>query len=420
MQILITNSVPLNGGDETLLRATYLSFKKEFPNCKIVVLCSRLKQCKQFINDIELDSDLEFISYPKFELTYRVKQKIRRVLFKVFDIDFNSKASLFFATKDERRVKALYRTSDLIISSPGGFLHDFYEIANRINGFKLALTYNKPVVLFAQSIGPFWKGESITLVKQEFSKYAAVILREEKSLAHLQGIDIEIANLHVTSDAAFLIYKLMPELYVKKEGPIKRIAMCFRNWPLDSNNVNDIISKATELCRHLLKDESKEIVFLSTCQGIPEYTDDSILAIQIVEQLPENLKQRCSVDRKKYGTFDLIKQYSTFDVFIGMRLHGAIMSMLGGTPAMGIGYEDKTAGIYQLLKLQNYQVSFEQPLENWIACADKFMTDNSKISEHLEASIHFASNIAYKSIEITKEILSSNESKRTETLGKRN
>jgi polysaccharide pyruvyl transferase WcaK-like protein len=37
------------------------------------------------------------------------------------------------------------------------------------------------------------------------------------------------------------------------------------------------------------------------------------------------------------------------DAEIGMRLHGALLSMLGGTPAMAIAYEEKTPGIFASL-----------------------------------------------------------------------
>lgn len=54
-----------------------------------------------------------------------------------------------------------------------------------------------------------------------------------------------------------------------------------------------------------------------------------------------------------------------FDMYIGMRLHGAILSMIGGTVAVNIGYEDKTPGIYQSMDNHAY-IDFEAPITMWI------------------------------------------------------
>ena len=49
-----------------------------------------------------------------------------------------------------------------------------------------------------------------------------------------------------------------------------------------------------------------------------------------------------------------------------MRLHGAILSMLGGTPAFNLGYEEKTEGIYSAIGLDSFQVNFNQDFDQVI------------------------------------------------------
>ena len=80
MKILVTNSVPLNGGDEALLRATYLSLQKALPQAEITVLCSNLELCRKYITDINLDSDLEYLRPGKPRFKYFFFQKIRKTL----------------------------------------------------------------------------------------------------------------------------------------------------------------------------------------------------------------------------------------------------------------------------------------------------------------------------------------------------
>ena len=60
--------------------------------------------------------------------------------------------------------------------------------------------------------------------------------------------------------------------------------------------------------------------------------------------------------RAAYAPERLIQLYGQMDAYIGMRLHGAILAMLGGTPAMAIAYEEKTPGIFASLGLEAFQV----------------------------------------------------------------
>ena len=56
------------------------------------------------------------------------------------------------------------------------------------------------------------------------------------------------------------------------------------------------------------------------------------MAIQIKSRLDNKYHEKIIIETKRYKPFDLIKKYNEFDAYIGMRLHGAILSMLGGTP----------------------------------------------------------------------------------------
>ena len=60
MNILISNTVPLNGGDEALLRAVLESLRKRWPQSTITTLCKDLELTREFCPDLQLGSDLEF------------------------------------------------------------------------------------------------------------------------------------------------------------------------------------------------------------------------------------------------------------------------------------------------------------------------------------------------------------------------
>ena len=370
MNVLITNSVPLNGGDEAVLRAIVESLKLRWPNIQITVLCNKVSLSKQYLPDLTLASDLEFAR----------------------------------TSSERREVSELYRNADVVLASPGGYLHDFYPIEDRLRALEVALALGKPVILLPQSIGPFWKDDSTRRIAEVLNRVSSICVRDQTSIDHLLNTGVRASRIVDTADAAFLWHKLAPELFQPKDKPIRTVGLCFRVWPLDDQvRVNQTIHKATALCRFLLSDPSRDLVFISTCQGIGGYIDDSALAEQIVAQLPRDLQLRSRIDHLRYSPRERIQALGRCDAVIGMRLHACLLAMLGGTPAMGLGYEQKTAEIFRQLNLEAYQISFEEEADSWLHCAQRFIDDAEIIRSTLPDALERLSERANISLEIIEK-----------------
>jgi polysaccharide pyruvyl transferase WcaK-like protein/2-polyprenyl-3-methyl-5-hydroxy-6-metoxy-1,4-benzoquinol methylase len=375
MKFLITNSVPLNGGDEALLRALIISLTERWPDSEIVVLCSDVDRCRQYIPDIHFESDLEFTK-----------------------------------TKDSRRnTIECYRKADIVLSAPGGFLHDFYPLEQRLRGFELALKLSKPVVLVGQSIGPFFRPKSMKRIRKVLNRVSGIYVRDEISRDHLLGCGVNASNIIVTGDIAFLWRKISPKLNGQKAKTSTKnvIGLSFRGWPCgDEHALHEIIAKAARFCQYLLEDEHNRLLFLSTCQGISGYVDDSQIASTIKEMLPEHLRLRCEVNSLRYRPQELMCALGQCDAFIGMRLHACIFAMLAGVPAMGIGYEDKTSQIFRQMGLDAYQTRFDFNVEKWIEHAERFFAHRDEIVEHLPYALDARCAVAAKNIEALEVQLS--------------
>jgi polysaccharide pyruvyl transferase WcaK-like protein len=374
MNFLITNSVPLNGGDEALLRALTAMLILRWPNSEVTVLCKDLDRCRIQLPDLLLASDLEFAS-----------------------------------TEESRETTlAHYRAADVILSAPGGFLHDHYSIEERLQGFEVALRLSKPLILIGQSIGPFWKTKSIKRVREVLNRAACICVRDQISSRHLAQCGVDASRIRITADMAFLWHRIAPELFKpKSESNIRLIGMSFRVWPLGDQVVQQqTIAKAEQLCRQILSDNEKRILFLSTCQGVPGYVDDSELALQIRNRLPENLQARCDIDRTRYAPMELIRALGQCDAFIGMRLHACILAMLAGVPAMGLGYEDKTEEIFRQLGLESYQIPFNSDLQSWIDKAGYFLANVSGIRNRLAKALDERCTAAQENMNAIEEQLS--------------
>ncbi len=372
-RFLITNCVPLNGGDEALLRAAIESLSHRFPGSSFTVLCKNLALCRQHLPDLDIASDLEFCETPH----------------------------------ERAAVLQRYHSADIVLSAPGGFFHDHYAIDARLDGLETALNLGKPVILFGQSIGPFWKPESITRIRDVFNRVDRICVRDEISINHLRSCGVDESRFTLTADVAFLWRDLAPQLFTHKSGLISNIGLCSRAWPLkDQTSISHTVRKTAALCEHLLQDRSRSVTLISTCQGIPGYWDDSKLSREVLASLPRELSDRCRVDDIRRSPRKLIRALGSLDAFIGMRLHGCLLAMLGGTPAMGLAYEPKTPEIFGQMGLADYQLPFTTATSDWIAAADKFLASAKSIRDALPAKLDDRSSQANINIEEVARCLS--------------
>lgn len=355
MRFLITNSVPLNGGDEALLRGLILALKQRIGGSSVITLCKNLNQCRELLPDLDLASDLEFSATP-----------------------------LEFAA-----TRGLYRDADAVLSAPGGFFHDHYAIEPRLRGLEVALAFGKPVFLCGQSIGPFWKPESLARIRDVFNRVTQIFVRDRLSEKYLLDTGVSPERITVVTDLAFLWRGLAPECFRAREArPCANIGVCIRPWPLkDAASVEATIEKAVALVSHLLSTAGNRVTFISTCQGVPGYWDDSALALEVLSRVAPSEAARCIVDRQRRGPRELIGALGALDAFIGMRLHGCLLAMLGGTPALGLAYEPKTPEIFGQLGLEEWQLPFTDPGSDWIGAADRFLPNLASLHAALPARL---------------------------------
>ena len=103
------------------------------------------------------------------------------------------------------------------------------------------------------------------------------------------------------------------------------------------------------LTMHLVKHYNADVTFLSTCQGITGYHDDSRTATAIKESLPADISARVTVDCDFHTPDELMERLRTFDWVVATRMHFAILAFGVGTPVLPIAYEFKTEELFKSL-----------------------------------------------------------------------
>ena len=117
------------------------------------------------------------------------------------------------------QVRRAIRQADLLISGGGSLLQDrtsTRSILYYLFVIRTALHYNKPVMLYANGIGPVTKPTNRRRVRDVVSRADAITLRDGDSLAELQAMGVDHPRMTVTADPVFTLNGIPPEQAKKR------------------------------------------------------------------------------------------------------------------------------------------------------------------------------------------------------------
>ncbi|WP_082496486.1 polysaccharide pyruvyl transferase family protein [Aminobacter sp. DSM 101952] len=251
---------------------------------------------------------------------------------------------------EDRRSLDMYRKADLVVTTGGTYLVENYNLERRLNQFRIDATFGKGPVFFTQSLGPFDKDYNRRELKPVFDRSPLMLLRDERSRGHLAGMVDDPGKCHVVADSVFALADTARIQALLSAGtpprPTGRVGISVRHW----NYVNDgadgmrrYMDSIRDIATALVRDHGKQVTFVSTCQGVPEYAhDDSKTARAIVAELDADVAARVSVDAGFHTPEQLMELIKGFDFVVATRMHMMIMSLCVGTPVLPIAYEFKT------------------------------------------------------------------------------
>lgn len=257
------------------------------------------------------------------------------------------------------------RKVDTVLSMGGTYLIEKYGYIERMLAFILALAYGKKVVLMTQSMGPFTSPVGKMLIRYAFPKFTLVLLRDEKSLKHLEMIGVKTRNCKVLPDIVFAMAETDQWSTRKYPKALKKVAISVRNCAIfhdDGNEGQDTYEKnVAALVEELVSKHGAEVSFVSTCQGMKEYHyNDSVTAKSIEKRLSAQARKHTRVDERFMSPSEFQAHMKDFDLLISTRMHGAIQGLNAGTPVLPIAYEFKTVELWKGMGLSEYLIPLEE------------------------------------------------------------
>jgi len=293
-----------NCGDEAILFALIENLRKNIPDVEIVVLSQNPTQTTQ---------------------NYKVKSIYR------FDL-----ISIIFHIM----------RSELIISGGGSLLQDVtssLSLYYYLTIIGLAKLLRKPLLLYANGIGPIRKKANRVITNIILNKVDMITVRDQDSRQELYKMDISRPPIIIGADPVFTINaadepkgtSIMQDEQIPADQPL--IGISIRQWKTGADYLN-IIARTADL---LINKYKCNILF------IPMQIPDDVMIIQKVQTLMTN---KSYTIQSNHNVQEYMAIIGELQILISMRLHTLIFAAVQRVPMIGLVYDPKVKSFLDLIE----------------------------------------------------------------------
>jgi len=361
VHVHVLGAVTLNGGDTAIFDGQVAIFSQRWPDPVMTVSDRNPDAAAKYMPGVTFSPYL-FTELMKDRhgavLTGRRHVLRRRRLQLAADLIGRSRPGHLLLGTTEMRALERLRSADLLAYSGGTTLTENYDIYGKLFDLDLARRLGRPLVLMQQSAGPFSDPANREQLGKVLPTVDLVLLRDERSLGHVVDVGADPLRCRVLPDTVFAL--VPDELPEAPGGPRLRVAFSVRTWSnFDGLTAEAGMRRYLDAIRaavsRLVVQHDAEVVFVSTCQGRPEYwADDSQVALDVVAGLEPQIAERVHVDRAPRSAVELIDFLAGFHAMVSTRLHGAILAACAWVPTLAIAYEYKTQEAWAQLGLSEW------------------------------------------------------------------
>ncbi len=292
-------------------------------------------------------------------------------------------------------LKAIKNTS-LFLSGGGSLLQDVTSTRSLLyylTVMTIAKIYKKPVMVYANGIGPINRKFNRVLSKLVLDKVELITLRDEDSKVYLSQMGVKNKNIIVTADPVFTLEAsdtVHIDKILAKEGiPNNKglIGLSIRKWKTGENLVK-VISNTIDY----ITDKYEVNVIL-----IPmHYPEDLSISLEVLENIKSS---NCYLLRDKYTVEEIMGVIQRLDLIIAMRLHSLIYAAGQEVPMVGLVYDPKVEGLLKSLDMPYMCHVDSLDYEELLSIIDNVWNNKEKLrkllkSQDLELKKKALSNVA--------------------------
>ena len=243
------------------------------------------------------------------------------------------------------QVRKAIKNADLLISGGGSLLQDrtsTRSLMYYLTVIRMALHYQKPVMLYANGIGPVSKSKNRRRVQAVVSKANCITLRDADSLQELEQMGVHSDAMTVTADPVFTLNGISPDAAreiltaagIPTDRPILAVSM------RQSGKIAQAVPELARFCDEAAKTHTVLFILMQT-------PADSAVTEEIRSRMsaPSYVLETPGKPETMMGVIGLC------NLVFSMRLHTVIFAAKQRVPVMGLVYDPKVASYLDLLKM---------------------------------------------------------------------
>jgi len=293
------------------------------------------------------------------------------------------------------------RRADVLVSGGGSLLQDkssTRSIIYYLSIIRLAKWMRKPVMLYANGIGPVDKPRNRRRVKRVISRVDVLTLREESSREELLCIGVPERAMHVTADPIFLLdvqdetlaERTLREAGVPGDKPL--IGISVRKLRTGENFVPQMAQFADRLTQEL----GYHVVFLPM-----QMPHDVTMSREIMTQMAEP-SYLLGADLPPEALIGACKR---MDLVIAMRLHTMLFAACATTPVIGLVCDPKIAYYLEKLDMPSGGAVEDFAPENLMELVGQVLDERPMYQERLARAVEPMGKGAHENTRLLGEML---------------
>ncbi len=289
--------------------------------------------------------------------------------------------------------------ADLLISGGGSIFQDVTSARSLpyyISVVAMAKLIGKPVIFYAQGVGPINRSLSKFLMRLVGNHVDLITLRDEDSRQFLWDLGVTRPPLLVTADPVFSLEpgpadqaRIEHLLKTIRCGAKPLVGVAVRKWQA----LEGYQTRLAQLLDELVS-RGYQILFIPMA-----YPDDVSESRRVAKLMQEN----AYVLDEHLKSQEHLALISRLDLMVAMRLHALIFSASRGIPLAGISYDPKVDAFLKLFNLQPLAAGYEEmqaQIDKLLGDAtlqDKLSTQAQEMRSKSEQNARLALSLVKKS-----------------------
>ena len=304
--------------------------------------------------------------------------------------------------------KQLFQINLVVDITGGDSFTDMYGLGYywRLFSYKyLLVLYQKKLVFFPQTYGPFKRELTRRSTKYVLDKASRIYSRDRESIAlvkTLMGKKFNPGKVKFAPDVAFILDSQKPheldEIEAIKERKqslivglnISGLLYKSHDKNLERFGINiDYREMIQKLIPSLLENEEMTIVLVPhVVTGPGTIENDQDVVDEIYQGIPSDIANHLIPLRKTYNHREIKYVIGHCNFFLGSRMHSCIAALSQCIPAVGLAYSKKFSGVYDSIDVEELVVDLRSTDLNTInSRASSLLKDREKFTKRLKQTI---------------------------------